>query len=130
MAQSELEIGLHRRDAFLYTVDLRYMSAAAGADEWVTGEARLDFDKLKSMGLDDAAYGRELSRSLFSDQNLRVRFAEVMKAAEVQDDSLRLRLFIGPTAPELQTLFEAFRGVIDCVRGVPHMRGSSAAASV
>ena len=56
------------------------------------------------MGLDDAAYGRELSRSLFSDQNLRVRFAEVMKAAEVQDDSLRLRLFIGPTAPELQTL--------------------------
>jgi len=104
MAQSELEIGLHRRDAFMYTVDLRYMSPAAGTDEWVTGEARLDFDKLKSMGLDDAAYGRELSRSLFGDQNIRVRFAEVLKATEAQDDPLRLRLFIGPTAPELQTL--------------------------
>jgi hypothetical protein len=104
MAQSELEIGLHRRDAFLYTVDLRYMSPSAGTDEWVTGEARLDFDKLRSMGLDDAAYGSELSRSLFNDQNLRVRFAEVLKATEAQDDPLRLRLFIGPTAPELQTL--------------------------
>jgi hypothetical protein len=104
MAQSELEIGLHRRDAFLYTVELRYVSPAGGADDFVAGEARLDFDKLRSFGLDDAAYGSELSQSLFGDQSLRVRFAQVLKAAEVQDDALRLRLFIGPTAPELQTL--------------------------
>ncbi len=103
MAQSELEIGLHRRDAFLYKVELRYTSPS-GTDDVEDGEARLDFDKLRSMGLDDAAYGSELSKSLFGDQKLRIRFAEVMKVTEAQDDPLRLRLFIGPTAPELQTL--------------------------
>ena len=104
MTQPELEIGLHRRDAFMYTVDLRYVSSTAGTDEWVTGEARLDFDRLRSMRLDDVAYGSELTKSLFGDQAIRIRFSEVLKATEAQDDPLRLRLFIGPTAPELQTL--------------------------
>ncbi len=69
-----------------------------------TGEAHLDIPKLKTLGLDEIAYGRELSKSLFGDQSIRTRFAEVLKATAALDDGLRLRLFIGPTAPELQTL--------------------------
>jgi len=103
-----MEIGLHRRDADSYRVELRFSQPESDADVRLAQRGpslvRFDLDQLRELALDAAAYGQCLSESLFADPGVRTAFAQARGAAQTQDVPLRLRLFIGPSAPELHSL--------------------------
>ena len=105
---ADLEIGLHRRDADHYSVELRFSHAESDADVRLThggpSLAQFDFKRLRELAVDDEAYGHLLSESLFADSAVGAAFAQARTAALTQDASLRLRLFVGPSAPELHNL--------------------------
>jgi hypothetical protein len=62
---------------------------------------RFDLDDLRRSATDDLAYGRLLTESLFAVPDVRQLFATARVAAESWELPLRMRLFIGPSAPEL-----------------------------
>jgi WD domain, G-beta repeat len=107
-AYADLEMGLHRRDIGSYTIELRFNQPDSDADiRLVRGDPALvqfDMERLGAFTLDDAAYGQLLSQSLFSDPAVRTAFAQARSTAQTLDAFLRLRLFIGPSAPELHNL--------------------------
>ena len=104
MCHADLEIGLHRRHAFQYTIDLRYSTSDSETDEWVSGEIQIDFDRLRSLSLEDQAYGELLTQTILRDEAVKSRFLEAMQVSAAKEHDLRIRLFIGPTAPELHSL--------------------------
>jgi hypothetical protein len=108
MAYGELEIGLHRRDAEHYQVELRFSQAGSDAEVRLSrGEptlARFDLDRLRELQADGAAYGRELGASLLADPYLRQGLAQARSVAQSLGAPLRLRLFVGPSAPEMHSL--------------------------
>ena len=61
-------------------------------------------DRLRALPLDPAAYGQLLGQSLFADPAVQTAFAQARSTAQTQEVPLRLRLFIGPSAPELHSL--------------------------
>jgi hypothetical protein len=105
---ADLEIGLHRRDTDSYGVELRFSQPGSDADVRLVREGvstvRFDFNRLRSLELDTAAYGQLLGESLFAEPATRTAFAQACSTAQALDVSLRLRLFIGPSAPELHGL--------------------------
>ena len=75
------------------------------------GEVRLDSaepvtlpDLATLEGQDPVAYGRALSTALFASGPVRELFAKARGNAEGAGEALRLRLFIGPSAPDLHAL--------------------------
>jgi hypothetical protein len=107
-AYADLEIGLHRRDTGSYAIELRFSQPESDADiRLVRGDPALvqfDIERLRALSLDDAAYGQLLSQSLFGDPAVQTAFAQARSTAQTLDAFLRLRLFIGPSAPELHSL--------------------------
>jgi hypothetical protein len=107
-AYADLEIGLHRRDTSNYTIELRFSQPESEADiRLVRGEPALvqfEMERLRTLTLDDLAYGQLLSQTLFSDAAVQTAFAQARSTAHALDAVLRLRLFIGPSAPELHSL--------------------------
>jgi hypothetical protein len=105
---ADLEIGLHRRDADSYGVELRFSQPGSDADvRLVRGGpslVHLDFERLCALSLDSAAYGQLLGESLFADPAVWTAFAQARSTAQALEVGLRLRLFIGPSAPELHSL--------------------------
>jgi hypothetical protein len=113
----DLEIGL-RRDGDHYAVELR--SSLPGWDMEVrSGYARVQLDvaELEERSLDDAGYGQYLTESLFAapavepeppppevGQTPEMIFYEARSLAQERHIPLRVRLFIGPNAPELHNL--------------------------
>ncbi len=61
---ADLEIGLHRRDAERYQVELRFSRPDSDTEERLVRDgplfARFDMAHLRSLVLDDVAYGRLL----------------------------------------------------------------------
>jgi hypothetical protein len=108
MAYTDLEIGLHRRNVDYYEVELRISRPDSDAEIRPSQDGpqlvQLDLQRLRSLELDDIAYGQVLSQNLFRDERLRQAFAEARTASQSRDQALRLRLFIGPSAPELHDL--------------------------
>ena len=103
----ELEIGLHRRDAENYAIELRFTQSESDADTRLLRSVPLlqfDFDVLREQSLNDARYGQLLTWALFADPAVQAAFAQARSNAEAFDVPLRLRLFIGSGAPELQNL--------------------------
>lgn len=101
-AAVELELGLHRKDSKTWSVELR--CALPNEDSEVRVErsgAALDLELLRHQVLDDEAYGRVLGESLFAIPEVRQQFSTARAAAESHDLPLRVRLFIGTSAPEL-----------------------------
>lgn len=101
---ADLEIGLHRRDGQTYVVEMRLLPP--GADEEVrpeSGSMQIDIAALRAAA-DDKEYGRLLGSSLLSDENVNKAFDAARKVAEGSDVALRVRLMVGPTAPELHAL--------------------------
>jgi hypothetical protein len=101
-----LEIGLHRHDANWYRVEPRL---------WLPGEdverrppatssllARFDLEQLGRHVAYGDDYGPLLTESLFGPEELRTLFGQA-RALQAQDPPvpLRLRLHVGPSAPEL-----------------------------
>ena len=108
MGLAELEISLHRRDADTYTVELRYAAPDSDADiRLISGGlpvATFDTERLRCLSIDLQGYGRMLTESLFTDPRVREAFAKARVGA-ASDGVLRLRLLVGPSAPELHGLY-------------------------
>jgi hypothetical protein len=105
---ADLELSLHRLDATSYQVDFRFSQPESDADIRLSqGEqARAVFDlaKLSELLYDPDEYSAELTRCLFGSESLRMAFAQARTSAQSQNAALRLRLFIGASAPELHGL--------------------------
>jgi hypothetical protein len=102
---ADLEIGLHRREANTYAVDFRFNQPESETDIRLTqGVAKFDIEALGALPSGSPEYGRALSESLFADADVQTAFAQAFTSAQTQDVSLRLRLLIGPSAPELHSL--------------------------
>jgi hypothetical protein len=108
IAYADLEIGLHRRDTEGYSLDLRFNHPESDADVRLTGSgsslAQFDLAHLRQVAYDDEAYGRLLAQSLFADPAVQAAFAQAVGTAQALESPLRLRLFIGPSAPELHSV--------------------------
>ena len=105
---ADLEISLHRHDASSYAVEFRFSQPESDADIRLgVGQpalAQFDLEALNAQAHDPAAYGQALSRSLFSDSALQVAFGQARASAQSLDVPIRLRLLVGPSAPELHRL--------------------------
>jgi hypothetical protein len=101
---ADLEIGLHRRNGGTYAVEMRLLPP--GADEEVrpdTGAMQIGLEDLRAT-TDDTAYGRMLGSALLADDNVKKAFEGARKVADSSDVALRVRLMVGPTAPELHAI--------------------------
>jgi len=102
---AELEIAIHRWDAGRHTVELRFRRPDSDADiSPARGLTRFDTAALLALALDPDAYGKELSRQLFAVAEVHEQLEQARAVTEAKGWPLRLRLFIGPSAPELQSL--------------------------
>jgi hypothetical protein len=118
---AELEIGLHRRSEEHWAVELRFSRPDSDADTRLTREdgvvATLDLDKLRELQDDSVEYGRELGRGLLRPAVIRETFRDARHHAESRRWPLRVRLFVGPSAPELHALrWETLRDPEDDAR--------------
>ncbi len=113
MLITDLEIALHRAELKDYkespphVVEMRFRDPRSDAlDEPVRGRVLFDFVKLKSLETNEEAYGRELTRSLFADAAVSAGLHDFRTKtfAADRDAALRLRLYVGPGAPELESL--------------------------
>lgn len=103
---AELEIGLHRLDTNRYSVELRSRPPDSDADMApVRGATSFDLQKVQLAEWDGAdAVGKALTDRLFADPAVLTHYQQACTAAETAGAVLRVRLFIGPTAPELHAL--------------------------
>jgi CHAT domain/SIR2-like domain len=101
----ELEVGLHRWDAEAWTIELRFTDPESdGFDSSATTTELVDFQRLRELLADDDAYGIALGEALLNDPGIRERFAAARAVAQRMRLPLRIRLFVGPSAPELHQL--------------------------
>jgi hypothetical protein len=100
---ADLEIGVHRRDLRTWSVELRYSQPGSDGDVRVVRDQAFPAS-LPSAEMDPDAYGRALTDGLFASADIRQAFLEAIATAESSQLALRLRLFIGPSAPELHAL--------------------------
>lgn len=111
MSIADLEIGLHRRTEGVYAVELRFNLPADAPEDAaeispITGDdvqVSFDFEALRALQSQPDAYGRALAETLFTGQ-VATAFASARAVAASAAGPLRLRLFIGPSAPELHSL--------------------------
>ena len=123
----DLELGLHRRDAEAYEFEIRFSTPDSDAearvaarvpvginDLKVNGQTKFDVKTLVQTKYDVDEYGRKLFKYLFADPAVIKAFAKARGIADERSTSLRVRLLVGPTAPELHSLFwEAIRDPSD-----------------
>jgi hypothetical protein len=106
---ADLELSLHRRDGINYRVEMRFTQPDSDADIRLgTGEpanATFDLPGLQALIIDPAEYGKTLADGLFTDVNVSSAFAQARASAQSLQAPLRVRLLIGPSAPELNTLY-------------------------
>lgn len=104
----ELEVSLHRRDSGSYMVDFRFSQPDSEADNRLVQDAMpqfsTSFEALQNLAHDPVGYGKQLTEDFFADSSVKDAFAQALASAQSQDLSLRVRLLIGPSAPELQSL--------------------------
>jgi hypothetical protein len=105
---ADLEIGLHRREKDSYTIELRFSQPGSEAESRVgtdePAKAALDLDQLRQLSTDPANYGQALSAGVFAEDAIRTAFIKSRAIARALDAPLRVRLLIGPTAPDLHAL--------------------------
>jgi hypothetical protein len=108
MHHADLEIGLHRRTADSYAVELRFSMPDSDAEIRLGGAsppvAAFDLAALRALEHEPRAYGRALGDALFAAPELRAAFAQAVAGAAALDAPLRLRVYVGPSAPELHAL--------------------------
>jgi len=107
MDLADLELGLHRRGDERYAVELRFTQPKSDADVRLADPqitAAFNPATLRALEGDPAVYGRVLTEQLFAAPPLRSAFAQARATAETLELPLRLRLSIGPSAPELHAL--------------------------
>ena len=105
---ADLELGLHRFDAENYSVEFRF-SLPDSDTEVRVGQAQpalfqFDHSKLLSQANVPDEYGKSLAQALFADPAIKSAFDQARSVAQSNDHPLRIRLLIGPSAPELHSL--------------------------
>jgi hypothetical protein len=115
---ADLEIGLHRRDGVTWAVETRFSQPGSDADVRLSAHdaclVTLDLDKLREIGDETEEYGRELGRGLLGHAEVDEAFRQAKAAAASRGRALRVRLFVGPSAPELHALrWETLRDPAD-----------------
>jgi hypothetical protein len=115
---ADLEIGLHYREIGSYAVEFRFSQpddeADIRLDQGHPVQAVFDFEALKTLEDDPAAYGRLLTQALFADPEVKTAFAQAFASAQSLGAALRLRLMVGPSAPELHRLhWETMQNPLD-----------------
>ena len=102
---ADLEIGLHRRDGVTWRVEVRYSQQESDADINVEGALTVDIDpsELEELELDPEAYGRTLGQALLGG-DVGDAYRQAIAAAQTQGVTLRVRLFVGPSATALHGL--------------------------
>jgi hypothetical protein len=112
---AELEIGLHRREADTYAVEFRFSLPDSEAEVRLgQGIARFDTGTLATLAPGEDLYGQTLTKSLFADAAVQTAFAQAFASVQSQELTLRLRIFIGPSATELNNLhWESLRNPLD-----------------
>lgn len=102
MQHADLELSVRRRDNG-YRADARFTSpnhdVLAAADVPIA----LDHAALRALNLDPAAYGRQLTASLFAEPQLRAAWQQARAVAQ-QLGALRLRVRLDAGAPDLHAL--------------------------
>ena len=105
---ADLELSLHRREAG-YAVEMRFSQPDSDAEirlgQGQPISAQLDVAALQMLITDPAAYGKALAQALFADANLLAAFAQARASAQSLKAPLRIRLVIGSSAPELNSLY-------------------------
>jgi hypothetical protein len=105
---ADLEIGLSRRDATNYSVEMRFTQPGSDAETRLPpgslALAHFDLPKLQDYLLQPDEYGRLLSAGLFADSSVQTMFGQSVSVAQSLDSVLRMRLAIGSSAPELHGL--------------------------
>lgn len=98
----EIEIGLRRVKLDAYEVELRITDPASDAEIAPRrGQAYICLDELQALRYSPVDYGQKLADQLFQDAVLR-EFYQTNKATfDSRGIMIRLRLWIGPDAPEL-----------------------------
>jgi hypothetical protein len=112
---------LHQADSGEYVAELRFRMN--GVDQWSRGHPKIDPEKLEQVPVLDEdlvppdpgdapagaappalPYGKVLFKQLFAEPALQTAFDNALVAAAAKDQPLRVRLFVGPTAPQLHRL--------------------------
>jgi hypothetical protein len=105
---ADLELGLHRFETGIYTVEMRFSIPGSDTDtrlgQGAPVQVNLNLDELRELQLDPQEYANTLTKAFFEPTSLQVAFAEALASAQSQDLPLRLRLLIGSSAPELHNL--------------------------
>lgn len=104
---AELEFAIRRSGSGSYAVDLRFSQAGGETDERLAKglvDVSLDFDQLRACALDPSSYAHELTASFFQDPELKAAFVTARTNSQSANASLRVRLFIDFSAPELHGL--------------------------
>lgn len=105
---ADLEIGLHRREADSYAIEFRFSQPNSEAEvrlgQGQLAQATIDLNALIPLTSDPVAYGRSLTQSFFAEPTVQTAFAQARASAQSLGSPLRLRLAIGPSAPELHSL--------------------------
>jgi hypothetical protein len=105
---ADLEIGLHRRDAGMYVIEFRFSQPNSEADvrldQGQSAYATFDLAEFKNLEYDPAAYGQKLTQSFFAEPAVQTAFAQARVSAQSLGAPLRIRLLIGPSASELNSL--------------------------
>lgn len=104
---AELQLGLHDHDARSYRVETSLKLPGEDAERRQSETVpRFDLEALAIKASDIEAYGPMLTKALFASESLRALLARAQSAARSQQPPvpLRLRLYVGPTLPELHAL--------------------------
>jgi hypothetical protein len=115
---AELEISLHRRDAGAYSMDFRFNQPDSDADIRLGQDkliqTEIDFEALQNLAHNPDQYGEKLTQDFFADPGVQAAFSQALASAQSLDIPMRLRLLIGPSAPELHSVrWETIRNPLD-----------------
>jgi hypothetical protein len=104
-------VSLHRYDASAYTVELRFSQPDSETDvRSEGGDAQIDINTLQKFLPGSPDYSQALTSSLFSDPAVLTAFSQAVASVQTSGSALRIRLLIGPSAPELHGVhWEALR---------------------
>ncbi|HWQ83658.1 MAG TPA: CHAT domain-containing protein, partial [Anaerolineales bacterium] len=105
---AELEISLHRRETGSYAIDFRFSQPDSDADirlgQDQTTQTGIDLDALLALTHSPDKYGEKLTQDFFAEPAVLAAFTQAVSSAQSQNRPLRLRLVIGPSAPELHSV--------------------------
>jgi hypothetical protein len=105
---ADLEIGLHRRDASTHTVEFRFNQPGSETDIRIGPDQplllNLNLEGLARLANTPSAYSQKLTESFFANLAVQGAFSQALASAQSLHTPLRLRLMIGPSAPELHSL--------------------------